>query len=54
VTALFRDKQGDLWIGTEKQGLFHISHGMSDHYGSAEGLSGDSIVKIFQDREGSV
>ena len=54
VTTLFRDREGGLWIGTEKQGVYHIMHGIADHFGSAEGLSSDGINAVYQDREGSI
>ena len=53
-TRLFRDRDGGLWIGTQDRGLLHIHQGMLDVFGQADGLSGDSIVRILQDHEGDV
>ena len=54
TTRLLLDNQGGLWIGTTEQGLYHVVNGKADHYGTAEGLSGDDVNSIYLDREGSV
>src|SRR5271170_2671557 len=54
VTSLIVDRQGGLWIGTENQGLYHVLHGLADHYGASDGLSDDAIINIYEDQEGSV
>ncbi len=51
---VLRDRDGGLWIGTGSQGLIHVHHGNVDGFGAADGLSGDNVVALFQDREGSV
>ena len=51
---LLRDRDGGLWIGTVDRGLLHIHQGRLDAFGQADGLSGDSIMSIFQDREGNI
>jgi ligand-binding sensor domain-containing protein len=53
-TSLLRDRDGGLWIGTQDQGLLHVHHGRTDRFGQADGLSGDFVVSLFEDREGSV
>jgi signal transduction histidine kinase/ligand-binding sensor domain-containing protein len=54
ITALLRARDGTLWVGTEKHGLYHVSPLGVDHYGSTEGLSGDMVNSLIQDREGSI
>src|SRR5262249_53358680 len=53
VTVL-RDRDGGLWIGTRKDGLVHVHDGRADAFTRADGLSGDFILDLFEDREGSI
>ncbi|HLG59555.1 MAG TPA: two-component regulator propeller domain-containing protein [Vicinamibacterales bacterium] len=53
-TVLLRDRLGALWIGTQDQGLLHVHHGRVDSYGRTDGLSGDFVTDILEDREGNV
>ena len=41
--ALFVDRNQSLWIGTEQNGLYRVHDGIVDHYGTTDGLSGDSV-----------
>jgi signal transduction histidine kinase/ligand-binding sensor domain-containing protein len=52
--TLFVDRQGTLWIGTENSGLYRVHDGHADHYGRSDGLSGDRVYSIYEDREGNV
>src|SRR5580698_5300265 len=51
---LFLDGNQTLWVGTESQGLYHIHDGRADHYGAAQGLTGDRVNSIYEDREGNL
>jgi signal transduction histidine kinase/ligand-binding sensor domain-containing protein len=51
---LLRAGDGELWIGTEGQGLLHVHDGRTDVFSQSDGLSGDFILRLFEDREGSV
>jgi len=51
---LLRDRDGGLWIGTVERGLIHIHHGRADLFRRSDGLSGDVILSLFEDREGNV
>jgi signal transduction histidine kinase/ligand-binding sensor domain-containing protein len=53
VLALCIDHQNNLWVGTHA-GIYKIHGTDVDHYGTADGLSGDNVYKIFEDREGSI
>ena len=51
---LQRDHEGSLWIGLFGGGLEHIHAGRTDVFTRSEGLSGNSIEALFEDREGSI
>jgi PAS domain S-box-containing protein len=51
---LLRDRDGALWIGTFDRGLLHVRNGRVDLYAQADGLSGNYIRDIFEDREGNI
>ena len=51
---LLRDRNGGLWIGTVERGLIHVHNGRTDVYAKLDGLSGDVILSIFEDREGDI
>jgi ligand-binding sensor domain-containing protein/signal transduction histidine kinase len=48
------DRDGGLWIGTSRNGLVHVHQGRADVFGALDGLSGENIYSIFEDREGNV
>jgi PAS domain S-box-containing protein len=52
--ALFVDRNQSLWIGTERDGIYRVHDGIVDHYGTADGLSGDSVGTFLEDREGNL
>jgi ligand-binding sensor domain-containing protein len=54
VTSLMFDRDGNLWVGTDAKGLFRIRGDAVEHYGRTDGLSGDSVWALFEDREGIV
>jgi signal transduction histidine kinase/ligand-binding sensor domain-containing protein len=54
AVTLLLDREKTLWVGTESQGLYHIHDGHADHYGAAQGLTGDEANALFQDREGNL
>src|SRR5262249_20160089 len=51
---LFRDRDGGQWIGTTEHGLIHVHRGKTDVFAPSDGLSGESISPLSEDREGSV
>src|SRR5271165_2923209 len=53
-THLLRDRNGGLWIGTADRGLLHVHEGRTDLFARSDGLSGDFVQSIFEDREGNV
>src|SRR5262249_12472347 len=52
--VLHRDRDGGLWIGTFGAGLVHMHNGRTDIYRRSDGLSGDQVARMFEDREGNV
>jgi signal transduction histidine kinase/streptogramin lyase len=48
------DRHDALWVGTESEGLYRIFDGLADHYASVNGLSGDTVNSIYEDREGNL
>jgi signal transduction histidine kinase/ligand-binding sensor domain-containing protein len=52
---LLRDRHGALWIGAlVDKGLLHVHDGKTDLFTAADGLSGESVNALFEDREGSI
>ncbi|WP_146745316.1 sensor histidine kinase [Dyella jiangningensis] len=54
VQALFRDREGALWIGTIDHGIYRIVSGRVEHFGSKDGLTSDGIYSFFEDGEGNM
>ena len=54
ANKLLRDRDGGLWIGTVEHGLIHVYHGRTDVFSKSDGLSGDVVLSLFEDREGNV
>jgi signal transduction histidine kinase/ligand-binding sensor domain-containing protein len=52
--VLFSDRNGGLWIGTAGEGLLHVYQQRVDQFTRADGLSGDTVLRLFEDREGNV
>jgi PAS domain S-box-containing protein len=51
---LFVDKDNSLWVGTENDGIYRLHDGIAEHYGTADGLSGDSVTLLYEDHEGDL
>ncbi len=51
---LFRDGDGSLWIGTSDQGVLHVHQGRTDVFHQSDGLSGEIVHAVFQDREHNI
>ena len=54
VSAMISDRDGNLWVGTAGKGVFLIHGNVVDHYQQTDGLSSDSVLDLFEDREGMV
>ena len=51
---ILRDRDGGLWIGTADRGVVHVHQGRANVFGPADGLSGENIYFLFEDREGNI
>jgi len=51
---MLRDRNGALWLGTADHCVVHVHHGRIDVLAQSDGLSGDSIAGLFEDREGNI
>ena len=54
ITAMIVDRDSNLWVGTAGKGIFRIRANVVDHYQRTEGLSSDTVLALFEDREGIV
>ncbi len=58
VTSLHTDRRGTLWVGTYDRGIYRICHANNgvvvDHFDRTNGLSGDWVRDITEDREGDL
>jgi len=54
VYGLFLDHENALWIGTQSQGIYSVSGRKMDHFHSSDGLSGDTVNRFYEDREGNL
>jgi len=53
--TMLRDQNGGLWIGALRdRGVLHIHEGRTDWFSQADGLSGESVNGLFEDREGNI
>jgi signal transduction histidine kinase/ligand-binding sensor domain-containing protein len=52
--TLFVDRERTLWVGTESNGLYHVHDGHADHYDRSDGLSGNKVGSMYEDREGNL
>lgn len=54
VTSITFDSHKAMWLGTQGEGIYRIADGKVEHYQASDGLSGNTIYSIFEDREGNV
>jgi signal transduction histidine kinase/ligand-binding sensor domain-containing protein len=54
VRSLLLDQHGSLWIGTLDKGLYRIRDGALEHFDTKDGLTGNAISQILEDREGNI
>jgi signal transduction histidine kinase/ligand-binding sensor domain-containing protein len=54
VFVAFRDKDGGIWIGTDREGIYRIHGNEFEKCASENGLSGDFVTGFYQDREDGI
>jgi signal transduction histidine kinase/ligand-binding sensor domain-containing protein len=54
LTRFLEDKEGNLWIGTEGNGLYQLQEQSIEVYTKAQGLIDRDIYPIYQDRSGAI
>jgi PAS domain S-box-containing protein len=51
---MLRDRDGGLWVGPAGRGIVHMHQGRTDVFSELDGLSGDDIYDLFEDREDNI
>ena len=54
VLAIYEDREGDLWLGTDSGGLHVLRDQKFTTYTTADGLSGNFVRCVFQSSEGEL
>ncbi len=54
LTALLQDRRGELWVGTENNGLFRIGRHGLERFPPNVSIPGGRIGSLFEDAEGSI
>lgn len=49
ISAVFEDREQNLWVGTDGGGLVRLRERMLTNYSSRDGLPGDDVVALAQD-----
>ncbi len=52
--GMLRDRNDGLWIGTANHGLLLVHQERADRFARSDGLSGDDVSALYEDREGSM
>src|SRR5262249_45304299 len=54
IKYILRDRHGGLWLAGPVGGIVHIHNGRTDIFSRSDGLTGDHVLALFEDREGSI
>ena len=54
ITALLADRNNNLWIATRASGLLRLKDGKISSFHTADGLTDESVLSLYEDREGSI
>ncbi len=54
VTCLLALQNGSLWIGTSEAGIFRLADGRIEHLETADGLSSNHVLALYEDHEAGV
>ena len=53
-TEMLQDSHGELWLGTENNGLWRVGRGGVEHLASDDGLPDYRVISLHEDTEGSI
>lgn len=54
VLTLLEDRDRNMWVGTGDQGIYRIHGDKIDQFRESDGLSGNFVLKSFEDQEGNL
>ncbi|MGH9822907.1 MAG: ligand-binding sensor domain-containing protein, partial [Blastocatellia bacterium] len=54
ASAIFFDREGTMWLGTNLDGLLRANKQVVTVYSKQDGLSSDNVYPVYQDRQGAV
>jgi len=54
IRNVFRDREGEFWIGTEGQGVYRQAGARLVHYSTKEGMVNNFVRAFLQSRDGSI
>jgi ligand-binding sensor domain-containing protein len=54
IKVISCDRRGDMWVGTDGDGLFRFSNGQMTAYRTRDGLMNNQIRAIYEDRRGVI
>jgi diguanylate cyclase (GGDEF)-like protein len=54
ITSLLQDNNDDIWVGTQKHGIFRLSDNGLEKLDDNKGLPNNRISSLYQDKENSI
>ena len=54
ITSILEDKNNDIWLGTQKNGIFRLSDYAIEKLDDNKGLPNNRISSLYQDKEDSI
>ncbi len=54
ILSVTRRRNGEIWVGTDGEGIYRMVNGRFENYTTENGLVSNTIWAIYEDREGTV